>query len=91
MSKKIQIIPYPNKGGLEPDGINPRVETGAVQFGNDWPGLFIRGDDAFSLFLKIKILREFIQNLPEKTIEIELALDELMGLYNTIQKDVIIN
>lgn len=26
-----------------------RVETGAVQFGDDWPGLFIRGDDAMEL------------------------------------------
>jgi len=25
----------------------PRVETGPVQFGKDWPGLFIRGDNAF--------------------------------------------
>lgn len=24
-----------------------RVETGAVQFGDDWPGVFIRGDNAF--------------------------------------------
>lgn len=24
----------------------PRVETGPVQFGDDWPGVFIRGDDA---------------------------------------------
>lgn len=24
-----------------------RVETGPVAFGNDWPGVFIRGDDAF--------------------------------------------
>ena len=23
-----------------------RVETGAIQFGEDWPGLFVRGDDA---------------------------------------------
>lgn len=22
-----------------------RVETGSVQFGDDWPGVFIRGDD----------------------------------------------
>jgi len=26
---------------------DPRVETGTVQFGEDWPGLFIRGDNAF--------------------------------------------
>ena len=25
---------------------DPRVETGTVQFGQDWPGLFIRGDHA---------------------------------------------
>lgn len=25
----------------------PRVETGPVQFGDDWPGVFIRGDNAF--------------------------------------------
>lgn len=24
----------------------PRVETGSVQFGDDWPGTFIRGDNA---------------------------------------------
>jgi hypothetical protein len=27
----------------------PRVETGPVQFGDDWPGLFVRGDDALAL------------------------------------------
>lgn len=30
-----------------------RVETGAVQFGDDWPGLFIRGDMCFQLYLSI--------------------------------------
>jgi hypothetical protein len=25
-----------------------RVETGPVRFGADWPGLFIRGDDALA-------------------------------------------
>lgn len=27
------------------DGIEERMETGVVQFGDDWPGLFIRGDN----------------------------------------------
>jgi hypothetical protein len=34
----------------------PRVETGAVQFGDDWPGLFLRGDSAHSLMLWIRRL-----------------------------------
>jgi hypothetical protein len=31
-----------------------RVETGPIQFGNDWPGIFIRGDNAlwFAFLLK---------------------------------------
>lgn len=24
----------------------PRMESGPVQFGDDWPGMFLRGDDA---------------------------------------------
>lgn len=27
---------------------DPRVETGPVVFGNDWTGLFIRGDECFN-------------------------------------------
>lgn len=30
-----------------------RLETGAVQFGNDWPGVFIRGDEAIGLAASI--------------------------------------
>lgn len=35
----------------------PRVETGPVQFGNDWPGVFIRGDEAmyYAMMLRIAI------------------------------------
>lgn len=31
-----------------------RVETGVIQFGDDWPGLFIRGDNALGLSLAIE-------------------------------------
>lgn len=31
----------------------PRVETGVVQFGEDWPGVFIRGDNAFAYRMAI--------------------------------------
>ena len=30
-----------------------RVETGPVQFGDDWPGLFIRGDNCLWMGLSI--------------------------------------
>jgi len=45
--RDIRKIPFNDK---------ERVETGAVQFGDDWPGLFVRGDDCLTLlFLLQKI------------------------------------
>lgn len=39
-----------------------RVETGPVQFGDDWPGLFIRGDDCAHYML---ILLHVINDMPD--------------------------
>jgi hypothetical protein len=30
-----------------------RVETGAVQFEDDWPGIFIRGEDAMVYYIHL--------------------------------------
>lgn len=32
---------------------SPRVETGPVRFGDDWTGVFIRGDNAFGYIMAI--------------------------------------
>lgn len=42
----------------------PRPETGAMRFGSDWAGIFMRGDDAFFLSLTIDNLIHFISELP---------------------------
>lgn len=34
----------------------PRVETGVTQFGDDWPGVFIRGDNAFAYAMALNAL-----------------------------------
>ena len=31
-----------------------RIETGPLQIGDDWPGYFIRGDNALALYLIIQ-------------------------------------
>lgn len=31
-----------------PEGEN-RIETGPIQFNDDWPGIFLRGDSAFHI------------------------------------------
>lgn len=41
----------PLEGGPE-----PRVETGSLTFGNDWPGCFIRGDNAFAYAEALQVL-----------------------------------
>lgn len=42
-----RIIPYKDKH---------RVETGATQFGDDWCGLFVRGDDCLYLICILKYI-----------------------------------
>jgi len=37
-------------------GVEKRVETGVVQFGDDWPGVFIRGDNAMGFHVYLRSL-----------------------------------
>jgi hypothetical protein len=41
----------------------PRVETGSVRFGGDWPGVFIRGDNAayYAASLSV-VLRDMVSH-----------------------------
>jgi hypothetical protein len=74
---------------LPPDVV--RVETGAVQFGDDWPGLFVRGDNAMGLLLSIRTLRETAtRNGGERAPPIDWALHELDWLADLIERDVIV-
>jgi hypothetical protein len=41
-----------------------RAETGVMQFDNDWPGVFIRGDNAAMYAMS---LRSVLMELPEVT------------------------
>lgn len=66
-------------------GSSGRTPTGAMQFGQDWPGLFIRGDEAMAVILALKhvdhILRERCKlGLPH----------ELERLIEIIERDVIV-
>jgi hypothetical protein len=63
-----------------------RVETGAVQFGDDWPGLFVRGDSALDLRNKIRQLAERIGEHPDSVVG--LALHQLKHIADIIDQDV---
>ena len=48
-----------------------RVETGSVQFGYDWPGLFIRGDECIELRDTLRGALEQMA-MPDRLQEIKL-------------------
>lgn len=90
-------IDYPNTGGPSEErhgepGVHERVETGPVQFGDDWTGLFIRGDNAMALALDIKQVREWYDKLPEeerKKAGLRMAINGLAGYEKLILEEVI--
>lgn len=68
-------------------GADPRVETGAVRFGSDWPGVFIRGDNAayYTEALRALLSEKDSDSLNRKVLdslleEIEVAVPCRQGL-----------
>ncbi|PHS64380.1 MAG: hypothetical protein COB09_08375 [Thalassobium sp.] len=53
-----------------------RVETGAIQFGGDWPGVFIRGDNAAYYSMALDSLLS--GNVDPMTLGILSGLNELL-------------
>jgi hypothetical protein len=81
----VRKIDYPNTGGPKGDGQpNPRVESGAVQFGEDWPGLFLRGDNCMGLIMGIERALN-----PDDPMH-KLGVMELKGLVETIREEVFV-
>jgi hypothetical protein len=60
------------------DSIAKRIETGPLRFGSDWPGVFIRGDDALGWS---GTLRHLAQH--GDSIQREHALNKLADLLAT--------
>lgn len=65
-----------------------RVETGAVQFGDDWPGLFIRGDNAHSLAMNLARLELSLQE--KDYAKADGFMSQVKWLVAEIQGEVIV-
>jgi hypothetical protein len=75
---RITQIPLP--------GGSCRVPTGALQFEDDWPGLFIRGDEALFLMTRIRYLVERLGNQTDPgIISVIVSLTKLADL---VERDV---
>ncbi len=68
-------------------GGSGRIPTGAVQFQDDWPGLFLRGDTSVSLLSTIRSLQERLNSHPDPFVGILLV--QLNVFADIIEKDVI--
>jgi hypothetical protein len=79
---KTQITHVPMPAGLR------RVETGAIQFGEDWPGLFIRGNNAIALKLSIRHLEEQVSGAANGIDRFALA--RLGRIADLIEQEVIV-
>jgi hypothetical protein len=60
---------------------NARPQTGPMQFGDDWPGVFIRGDDALGYALAVRRAVETLVEVDSSSVDLaRLAnLVELLG------------
>jgi len=63
-----------------------RLETGAVQFGDDWPGVFIRGDHALHHANNLSKVIEILEcNDPGKVLEVAMLKGLLQDLRSCIE------
>ncbi len=77
---KFRILQIPLPGG------SGNVPTGAMQFRDDWPGLFIRGDDAVSIGFAIHQIEQALAS--SKDPAIWMALMKLTAIAEIIERDV---
>jgi hypothetical protein len=77
---RITQIPYPGSSGATP--------TGALQFRDDWPGLFVRGDDAIMLMGIIQELAKRLADHPDPIVRTRLML--LSRYADIISADVVV-
>lgn len=67
-------------------GVKDRVETGIIQFGDDWPGIFIRGDNCFGYWLNLEILVNKIKKEMKLDNVHEMYLAQLEDLLNLLKQ-----
>ena len=65
-----------------------KVPTGAIQFKNDGPGLFIRSEDAFLLAATIRSLQQ--RHSARSDALVDALLTQLGQIADVIENDVIV-
>ena len=71
-------IPIPGGSGA--------IRTGAIQFQDDWPGLFVRGDDAIALARSIRYLQQHLAS--DADADAAGALHRLAKIADIVEQQV---
>ena len=70
--------------------VTNRVETGAVQFGDDWPGLFIRGDNCIFYAMVLESIIREVEALPPTTKMVDyIARLNVKGLAEMLGEPIV--
>lgn len=67
-----------------------RVESGAVQFNDDWPGLFIRGDRCIDLYNRLEYAKNVLMDISSNDITHALSLAGIVGVQQMIMDHVLV-
>lgn len=60
-----------------------RPETGPMQFGDDWRGIFVRGDDAMMLAFRLNHLLELVK--PMTGVHMDLIRTDMIYLQRLLE------
>lgn len=77
-NSRVLQIPLPGGSGSAP--------TGVIQFRDDWPGLFLRGDTAIVLGFAIRNLEKALAG--SNDLVVASALGKLSVIADIIERDV---
>lgn len=67
-----------------------RIETGVVQFNDDWPGVFIRGDNAMHFATRLKQLIAMVEKPGTQTLDM-FTLISAKNLVDLLESCAILN
>ena len=63
---RTETLPTKTLGSIRKfPAVETRVESGPIQFGTDWPGTFIRGDEASGYAIYLQTVLEFLSKVPD--------------------------
>lgn len=57
-----------------------RLETGVVRLEDDWPGIFIRGDNAFGYSIDLKAIERFLSSESNLPISVRMGVSALKSV-----------